>query len=99
MNDMVTELEAARKVAGDEHPEILFNLGSTYAVLNPPRKTEAIQLLKGFSVRACRGSGATTKYKDQCETSQSLVAKLGGTHAVAQTARSAQVRSRLGVFR
>lgn len=79
MNDMVTELEAARRVAGDDHPEILFNLGSTYAVLNPPRKTEAIQLLKGFSTRACRGSGATTKYKDQCETSQSLVAKLGGT--------------------
>ena len=48
---------AARKVAGDEHPEILYNLGSTYAVLNPPRKTEAIQLLKSFSVRACRGAG------------------------------------------
>jgi tetratricopeptide (TPR) repeat protein len=79
MNDMVSELENARRVAGDEHPEILFNLGSTYAVLNPPRKTEAIQLLKGFSTRACRGSGATSKYKDQCETSQSLVAKLGGT--------------------
>jgi hypothetical protein len=54
-------------------------LGSTYAVLNPPRKTEAIQLLKGFSTRACRGAGATGKYKDQCEASQSLVAKLGGT--------------------
>jgi tetratricopeptide (TPR) repeat protein len=79
MNDMVTELEAARKVAGDDHPEILYNLGSTYAVLNPPRKTEAIQLLKGFSARACRGAGATGKYKDQCEASQSLVAKLGGT--------------------
>ena len=78
MNDMVTELEAAQKLAG-EHPEILYNLGSTYAVLNPPRKTEAIQLLKGFSVRACRGAGATGKYKDQCEASQSLVAKLGGT--------------------
>ena len=79
MNEMVTELEAARKVAGDEHPEILYNLGSTYAVLNPPRKTEAIQLLKSFSVRACRGAGATGKYKDQCEASQSLVAKLGGS--------------------
>jgi len=79
MNEMVTELEAARRVAGDEHPEILYNLGSTYAVLTPPRKTEAIQLLKGFSARACRGAGATGKYKDQCEASQSLVAKLGGT--------------------
>jgi tetratricopeptide (TPR) repeat protein len=79
MNEMVTELEAARRVAGDDHPEILYNLGSTYAVLNPPRKTEAIQLLKGFSARACRGAGATGKYRDQCEASQSLVAKLGGT--------------------
>jgi tetratricopeptide (TPR) repeat protein len=79
MNEMVAELEAARKVSGEDHPEILYNLGSTYAVLNPPRKTEAIQLLKGFSTRACRGSGATGKYKDQCEASQSLVAKLGGT--------------------
>jgi tetratricopeptide (TPR) repeat protein len=79
MNEMVTELEAAKRVAGDEHPEILYNLGSTYAVLTPPRKTEAIQLLKGFSARACRGAGATGKYKDQCEASQSLVAKLGGT--------------------
>jgi len=78
-NDMLTELEAAKKVAGDEHPEILFNLGSTYAVTNPPRKTEAIQMLKSFSTRACRGAGATGKYKDQCEVSQSLVAKLGGT--------------------
>jgi tetratricopeptide (TPR) repeat protein len=79
MNDMTTELEAARKVAGEEHPEILFNLGSTYAVLNPPRKTEAIQLLKAFSGRACRGSSAAGKFKDLCESSQSLVAKLGGT--------------------
>ena len=79
MNDMVSELEAARKLAGDGHPEILYNLGSTYAVMNPPRKTEAIQLLKSFSVRACRGSGATGKYKDQCEGAQSLVAKLGGS--------------------
>jgi tetratricopeptide (TPR) repeat protein len=79
MNDMVSELEAAKKLAGETHPEILYNLGSTYAVLTPPRKTEAIQLLKGFSVRACRGAGATGKYKDQCEGAQSLVAKLGGS--------------------
>jgi tetratricopeptide (TPR) repeat protein len=79
MNEMVSELEAAKRLAGDDHPEILFNLGSTYAVLTPPRKTEAIQQLKAFSVRACRGAGATGKYKDQCEASQSLVAKLGGT--------------------
>ena len=79
LNDMVTELEGARAVAGDNHPEILFNLGSTYAVLNPPRKTEAIQMLKSFSVRACRGAQAQGKFRDQCEQSQALTAKLGGT--------------------
>jgi tetratricopeptide (TPR) repeat protein len=78
MTEMVAELEAARGAAGDGHPEILFNLGSTYAVMNPPRKTEAIQLLKSFSVRACRGAAATGKYRDQCEQSQALTAKLGG---------------------
>ena len=89
MSDMVAELEAARKVAGDEHPEILFNLGSTYAVLNPPRNDRSDPDAQGFSARACRGAGATSKYKDQCETSQSLVAKLGGTHAVAGSAGAA----------
>jgi hypothetical protein len=78
MTEMVAELEAARTSAGEGHPEILFNLGSTYAVMNPPRKTEAIQLLKSFSVRACRGAGATGKYRDQCEQAQALTAKLGG---------------------
>lgn len=78
MNEMVTELEAAAKVAGDEHPEILFNLGSTYAVLNPPRKNEALEKLKRFTTRACRSGGASAKYKDQCETAQTLTARLGG---------------------
>ncbi len=76
MNDMVTELEAARKVAGDAHPEILFNLGSTYAILTPPRTSEAISMLKSFSVRACRSQAA--KYKDQCEQASALTSRLGG---------------------
>ncbi len=79
LNDMVAELEAARKVAGDDHPEILYNLGSAYAVLEPPRKTEAIQMLKGFSTRACRGASGQAKYKAECETAQAQVARLGGS--------------------
>ena len=81
MPEMVTELEAAKTVAGSEGSEaieILFNLGSTYAQLTPPRKTEAIQMLKGFSTRACKGTKAN-QYKTQCETAQSLVTQLGGS--------------------
>jgi tetratricopeptide (TPR) repeat protein len=76
----VTELEAAKAVAPADGPEavqILWNLGSTYAKLDPPRKQEAIQMLKGFSARACKGAKAAT-YKTECETAQALLVKLGG---------------------
>ena len=81
VNEMVTELEAAKAVVGNEGSEavqILFNLGSTYAQLKPPRTQEAIQMLKGFTQRACKGA-KSAQYKTECETSQSLVARLGGT--------------------
>ena len=78
---MVTELEAAKAVAAPDSSEsiqILFNLGSTYAQLSPPRSAEAIQMLKGFSGRACKSAKAQS-YKTECETAQTLVTKLGGT--------------------
>ena len=81
MPEMVTELEAAKAVAPVEGPEsiqILYNLGSTYAKLTPPRSAEAISMLKGFSSRACKGAKASA-YKTECETTSSLVSKLGGT--------------------
>jgi tetratricopeptide (TPR) repeat protein len=79
--EMVTELEAAKKVAdpeGSEAVQILYNLGSTYAQLDPPRKQEAINMLKGFSNRACKGAKAQM-YKTECETTATLVVRLGGT--------------------
>lgn len=79
--EAAAELEAAKGVVGDEGSEaiqILFNLGSTYAQLDPPRKSEAISMLKGFYGRACKGRNAK-KYKVECETSATLVTKLGGT--------------------
>jgi tetratricopeptide (TPR) repeat protein len=79
--EMVTELEAAKGVAGSEGAEavqILFSLGSTYAQLTPPRTQEAVQMLKAFSTRACKGSKAST-YKTECEQSQTLISRLGGT--------------------
>jgi tetratricopeptide (TPR) repeat protein len=79
--DAVTELEAAKPIAPAEGPEsilILWNLGSTYASMKPPRSADAISMLKGFNARACKGAKAAT-YKSECEQSQALVSKLGGT--------------------
>lgn len=74
----VGALEKANQIAGDTHPEIAFNLGSAYAVMNPPQKDKAVRLLKSFNKRACRSKKAQTKFRDQCQTSASLVQKLGG---------------------
>jgi tetratricopeptide (TPR) repeat protein len=74
----VAALESADQVAGDTHPEIAYNLGSAYAVMNPPKKDQAVRLLKSFNKRACAGAKGATTFKEQCETSNALVAKLGG---------------------
>ncbi len=74
---MLSVLERANEVAGDTHPEISFNLGSTYAVMNPPQKEKAVRLLKSFTKRACKSAQAM-KFKAQCETSSSLIQDLGG---------------------
>lgn len=74
---MVSAMERAKEVAGDKHPEIAFNLGSTYAVMDPPQKEKAVRLLSSFTKRACKGANAA-KFKEQCETSSSLIQQLGG---------------------
>ena len=74
---MASILEKAQGVAGKDHPEIAFNLGSTYAVMDPPQKEKAVRLLSSFSKSACRSQKAQ-KFKAQCETSQSLIQALGG---------------------
>jgi tetratricopeptide (TPR) repeat protein len=78
LSGMVDVLEKADQIAGDDHPEIAFNLGSTYAVMQPPQKEKAIRLLQSFNKRACRSGKAAEKYKEQCATSADLVQKLGG---------------------
>jgi tetratricopeptide (TPR) repeat protein len=75
---MVASMERAQEVAGDKHPEIAFNLGSTYAIMDPPQKEKAVRLLNSFTKRVCRGAQGQ-KFKEQCETSSSLIQKLGGT--------------------
>jgi tetratricopeptide (TPR) repeat protein len=69
-------MERAEQYAGDSHPEFAYNLGSTYAVLDPPQKEKAVRLLDQFTKKVCRGAQAQ-KFKEQCETSASLVQKLG----------------------
>jgi tetratricopeptide (TPR) repeat protein len=76
-SEMVAAMEKAQDVAGDAHPEISFNLGSTYAVMDPPQKEKAVRLLSSFVKRACRSANAA-KFKEQCETSNTLIQKLGG---------------------
>jgi tetratricopeptide (TPR) repeat protein len=76
---MVSALEKANEVAGDKNPEIGFNLGSTYAVMNPPQKEKAVRLLNTFTKRVCKGASAAEKFKDQCATASDLIQKLGGT--------------------
>jgi tetratricopeptide (TPR) repeat protein len=75
---MVSALEKANDVAGDKNPEIGFNLGSTYAVMNPPQKEKAVRLLNSFTKRVCKGAQAAEKFKDQCATASDLIQKLGG---------------------
>ena len=82
--EAVTELEAAKASAPTEGPEsvlILWNLGSTYANMKPPKSAEAIAMLKGFSARACKGAKAAT-YKTECEQAQTLVSEARGHAAV-----------------
>ncbi len=79
--EQVKELEAARAVAPADSPEavtILYSLGSTYAALDPPKKQEAIEMLKGFSARACK-SQKKINFAVQCETARTMVTSLGGT--------------------
>lgn len=73
---MLAAVESAKEVAGDGHPEISFNLGSTYAVMDPPQKEKAVRLLNQFTKRACRGANAK-KFKEQCQTANGLIQKLG----------------------
>lgn len=74
----VAVLEKANQIAGETHPEVAFNLGSAYAVMNPPQTDKAVRLLKSFNKRACKSAAGQEKFKDQCQTSSSLVAKMGG---------------------
>ena len=69
-------VEKAEKFAGDKHPEFSFNLGSTYATMDPPQKEKAVRLLNQFTKRVCRGA-KSKQFQEQCEEASSLLQKLG----------------------
>lgn len=78
--DKAAQLAAVEKaeqfVGEDSHPDAAFNLGSTYATMDPPQKEKALRLLNQFTKRTCRGGNAA-KWKEQCEQTASLIQKLG----------------------
>lgn len=75
-NAMVSELEKARRADPEgHHPEVLFSLGSAYAVQKPPNRQQALQMLKTFQSLGCKGAKAQA-LKPQCEQAQALVADL-----------------------
>lgn len=74
----VSALEKAEAIGGQKHPEIKFNLGSTYATMKPPKKEKAVRMLKSFSKRGCKGKSAK-KFKEQCTQSATLIQQLGGS--------------------
>lgn len=75
-NSMVNELEKARRADPEgHHPEVLFSLGSAYAVQKPPNRQQALQMLKTFQSLGCKGAKSQA-LKPQCEQAQALVADL-----------------------
>jgi tetratricopeptide (TPR) repeat protein len=78
----VTEYEAAKKACDSnkcsDHKEAFFNLGVAYSELKPQKKNEALQQLQSFWKLTCKGALAA-KYADQCQTSQEVVRRLGGS--------------------
>ncbi|MEZ4301112.1 MAG: tetratricopeptide repeat protein, partial [Polyangiaceae bacterium] len=79
-SEMLASLEAAKASVPSDSPEgvqILYSLGIAYAQ-SGQKKQEAIQMLKGFTARACKSASAV-KYKTECESSQAAVLRLGGT--------------------
>lgn len=76
IDKMVAALEKAAKVREDE-PGLLFNLGMAYSQVTPPKKSEALARLKGFTARACTKDAA--KYRKECEQANSVIQKLNGS--------------------
>ena len=77
----LSALAAAELLVDAAPPEMLYELGSSYALPEPPlqldeaRKLKAVALLTRFTKRVCRGARALD-YRDACESSSSLLQRL-----------------------
>jgi hypothetical protein len=80
---MLGALEAGAREGGSD-PELDFELGTTYATLVPPRTADALQALKRFNQRVCRG-GAAVAYQEQCQIAAQLLPRLESAHAATST--------------
>lgn len=77
----IAELESARSQLASDAPEqleLMYSLGSLYATSEPPRKAEALDSLRTFHARACKGAAAA-KRATECEVARQLISQLGGT--------------------
>jgi tetratricopeptide (TPR) repeat protein len=73
---MLRAVKEANQLGGDDHPEAKFNLGSTYAKLDPPDKDNAKRYLESFVKRSCKGA-SLKKFKAQCGQANSIIQTLG----------------------
>ncbi len=78
----VAEYEAAKKSCDankcGDHKEAYFYLGSAYAEVDPPRKSEAMQQLQSFWKISGAGAQAQ-KYADLRAQAQEIARRLGGS--------------------
>lgn len=73
---MLASVKQAYELAGEDHPEAKFHLGSTYATMDPPQKEQAKQMLDSFQKTVCKG-GKAKKFRAQCAQANSFLQRLG----------------------
>jgi tetratricopeptide (TPR) repeat protein len=75
---MVSDLEDAMRAADPgsmERNQLLFSLGSAYAMMKPPRSQESLALLKSYNSMVCKSFKAAT-YRAECEVTATLISRL-----------------------
>ncbi len=75
--ERIDALERAHALGGHRDPILLFILGRAHSESTPPRRSEALQMLRGFVKRGCRGARAR-EYARACSEARQLIGKLRG---------------------
>ncbi len=78
----LSRYEEARRTCGacsdGAQSLVYFALGTAYASVTPPRKSEAIVSFAAFSKLVCKGARAA-RYSDECTQAYELTTRLGGS--------------------